>query len=90
MTDTEYVTKVQAVSLAQEAGRAAAQELLTALGIDTSSQESMIQVQVDNAYLRRSRKSSEAMVQHGKKIFIGLVIAGTIGAIWAAIKKTGG
>ena len=90
MADNDYVTKNQATQLAQEAGRAAAKDILTALGIDTSSQESMIQVQVDNAYLRRARKSSEAMVQHGKKIFVGLIIAGTLGAIWAAIKKTGG
>tara|TARA_R110000803_G_scaffold94017_3_gene161485 strand:+ start:49 stop:321 length:273 start_codon:yes stop_codon:yes gene_type:complete len=90
MKANDYVTKSQATQLAHEAGRAAAKDILTALGIDTSSQESMIQVQVDNAYLRRARKSSEAMVQHGKKIFVGLIIAGTLGAIWAAIKKTGG
>ena len=90
MDDNDFVTKQQAIQLAREAGRAAAKDILTALGIDTSSQESMIQVQVDNAYLRRARKSSEAMVQHGKKIFVGLIIAGTLGAIWAAIKKTGG
>ena len=90
MDDNDYVTKHQAIEIASQAGQAAARDVLTALGIDTSSQESMIQVQVDNAYLRRARKSSEAMVQHGKKIFVGLVIAGTLGAIWAAIKKTGG
>jgi hypothetical protein len=90
MADNDYVTKSQAIQLAHEAGRAAAKDILTALGIDTSSQESMIQVQVDNAYLRRARRSSEAMMQQGKKVFVGLVIAGTLGAIWAAIKKTGG
>lgn len=87
---SEYVTRSQAMQIAKEGGQAAAVEILTTLGINTSSQDAIIDHQVDFAYLRRSRKGSESAQNHAKKIVMGLGVTGVVYAIWEAIKFKSG
>ena len=89
LVESPYVTKHQALQIAQEGGRAAATELLTALGVDTSSPEAIIKQQVDFAHLRRHRRSTEAIRQHSFKVAVGVAITGVLGALWMAMKKNG-
>ena len=90
----EYVTKHQAFNIAQEAGRAAVVELLTALGIDTSDQGAVIQQQVDFAYLRRTRTQAEKFSVWMKMTIIGFAASGAVTAFWQGFKllskKSGG
>lgn len=85
-----YVSKEQALLIAQEAGKAAAKELLTTLGVDTSSPEAIIRQQVDFAHLRRARRSSESIRQHSFKVVIATALVGALSFMWVTLSKSGG
>ncbi len=70
--------------LAQEAGREGARECLTLLGADVNNP---LEMQQDFAHVRKSRKASEAMGKQAKLVTIGVLVTGTLGAIYMAIKE---
>ena len=101
MSDDHYVTRHEAMSIAQEAGRNAAIETLKLLGFEVSDP---IEVQKDIAYLRKIREAdneaSEAdrmwvrQAREGeqatklmvKRTFIGTLITGMCLALWQGFK----
>jgi len=81
-----YVTKHQALHLAQEAGRAAVHELFTALGVDASDPKAVIQQQVDFAYLRRQRQNADKFSIWMKLTIFGFAASGCATAFWQGFK----
>jgi len=84
--NSEYITRHQAYAIAQRAGQSSAHEILTAIGIDVSSSESIIQHQVDSAHLRRHRQGSENLAPHAKKAGIGFTIVAMLGTMWMGLQ----
>lgn len=82
-----FMTKQQVKEISRHAGHAAAHEILTAIGIDASSPEAMIQAQVDFAHLRRSRRSAESIRQHSLKAVVGTTTVGFLTVLWMTLGK---
>lgn len=64
--------------IARQAGRAAAEEawprLLTQLGVDISTPQAIMEMQADNQWIRRTRKSSENAGKQIKNVGIGAAV----------------
>lgn len=56
------------------------------LGIDTTSPEAVIEVQKDNAFLRRFRLRMDVMSARVGQVVIGVIVAGLAAALWAGFK----
>lgn len=72
--------------IAKCAAKEATRELLLSMGVDVSSPDAIREAQADSLFLRRQRVTSEQLGRHGKKVFIGILIAGAAGALWAGLK----
>lgn len=91
----QYVTRHQAHEIGKRAAIAATHEIFQLLGHDLSNPESTIQIQVDNAWVRRQRTANETMVKQMRKSVIAAVTVGLLAALWLGIQeilkaKTGG
>lgn len=64
---------------------------LTALGVDASSPEAIVQAQVDFAYLRRSRRGAEEVAKWMKRTIVTAAVSGAGAMLWVgfadAIKR---
>jgi len=92
---SEYVTLDQAMRISEHVAVTSTRETLQTLGMDVSSPEAVIQLQVDMAHLRRHRTASESAVKQVKKSAIAVVTVGFLGALWVGVQeiikaKTGG
>ncbi len=76
--DETHATVDQAYQIAKRAGQAAAAEILTTIGIDVSSPEKIIQVQVVMAHLRRERLAAEEAPKIIKRGAITIFLTGTV------------
>jgi len=83
----EYVTKHQAMSIAQRSAQAAVHEILQALGVDSSTPSDIIETQKDMAHLRNHREGTEATAEQIKKVAIVIVITGALGALWLGLQS---
>lgn len=68
---------------AEDAGRAAAKETLTVLGVDVDDPRSM---QADFAHLRKSRVGSEELRKFARRSAIGVAITAGAYGLWALAK----
>lgn len=62
-----------------------AHEVLRGLGVDV---DAPLEFQKDMAHVRDWRKSSEAVKSAGLLAAIGVVVTGTLGALWLGIKSS--
>lgn len=72
--------------MAEEAAQATVREMLTAMGIDMSSPEKIIQAQVDFAYLRRSRRASEKVAAGVRTAVLAAFVSGLLTILWMGLK----
>ena len=91
MSDEQYVTKAQAIAIAQaaakEAAREAVRDMLLALGLDVEDADGIIQHQVDFSWLRRQRRASEQIAQWSKRTVLGLAVTGALGLLWLGLME---
>ncbi len=82
----ESMSEEEIRRIVEQAVRETLHEMLPALGIDISSPETRIQVQVDMAWLRRQRRASEQVEKLVKRTAIALVVSGLLAALWTGIR----
>ncbi len=70
--------------IAHEAGREGARECLTLLGVDVKKP---LEMQQDFAHLRKLRQASEDISKQAKRVSIGVLVTGVLGAIYLALKN---
>lgn len=75
-----------AAAAAEAAADRTVRELLTTLGVDTSSPQSIIQVQVDLAYLRRQRQASERIAAGVRWAILTTVVTGFLSVAWLGLQ----
>lgn len=62
-----------------------AHEVLRGLGVDV---DEPLEFQKDMAHVRDWRKSSEAVKRSGLLAAVGVLVTGTLGALWLGIKSS--
>ncbi len=72
--------------IADEAAQATVREMLTAMGVDMSSPEKIIQAPVDFAYLRRSRRASERVAAGVRTAILAAAVSGALTILWMGFK----
>lgn len=72
--------------VAEEVGPEIVRHTFVRLGIDTTTPEAVIEVQKDNAFLRRFRLRMDALSNRVGQIVIGVIVAGIAAALWAGFK----
>lgn len=84
-------TEEWARNIARQAAHEAIKETLRELGIKSTTDDDVINAQVDFAFLRRIRKSAESDWRHAKNVGIGLAVTAAIMGLWIALQsKLGG
>lgn len=81
-----FMSQKEIQAIAKCAAKEATQDLLLAMGIDSSSPQAIKEAQADSLFLRRQRIASEQLGRHAKKVLIGALVLGALGAVWAGIK----
>ncbi len=79
------MTKDEIRQLAEEVSEATVRKTLTAAGINMSSEDAIIQAQVDFVWLRRQRRLGERIGLGIRLTLITSAIGGAIAIIWAAV-----
>ncbi len=91
MSEAPYVTKDQAIAIAEaaakEAAREAVRDMLLALGLDVEDADGIIRHQVDFAWLRRQRQASEQIAHWSRRTLIGLAVSGALGLLWLGLQE---
>ena len=77
-------TKAELQQAVQEASEQATKNILKSMGFDTSQP---LQVQQDQAYLRRQRESSEAVAVWVKRGVIMTALSGVATMVWLGIQQ---
>ena len=78
------MTQDQIEEISKAAGREAAQELLTALGVDLSQP---IEIQKDFAFVRTMRMGSHWGVRAAFTAVIGAITTAIVGWLWVAFTR---
>ena len=76
----EYVTRHQAMTLAEQAGRTASIEVLRYLGIDATTPSASIEVQKDMAFLRNKRETQKETTKKTRWAAV-TIIAASVGGL---------
>ena len=84
----EYVTRHQAMTIAQEAGKTASIEVLRYIGIDASSTAAVIEAQKDMAYLRNKRETQKDTTKRTRWAAITIIIASIGGMLLTGLEHT--
>jgi len=71
----EYVTRHQAMTLAQEAGKTASIEVLRYIGIDASTPQATIETQKDMAFLRNKRETQKEVTKRTRWAAVTIICA---------------
>ena len=83
------LTSSEIEDIAKQTARAAVQETLLTLGVNTNDPEAIRQMQRDFAYLRDWREASGTIKARGLMALTGIAVSGIVAAIWAAIAGKG-
>ena len=86
-TEIPMTASSETRAIAQEAARAAVKEFFLALGVNADDPEAVTAVQKDFAHLRAWREASDTVKRTSLKTAVGIIVAGGIGLIWAAISR---
>ncbi|WP_050466360.1 hypothetical protein [Herbaspirillum chlorophenolicum] len=74
----------------QEAADRAVKKVFAILGVDVDKPESVEEFREDLRFGRRMRRTADKARDHTILVFIGIMVAAVLGAIWAGITKFGG
>lgn len=77
------MTEAEIRKIAHEAARQAVKETLISLGVDA---DDPLEYQRDMQHLRSWRQASETVKRQSIITAVGIIIAGTIGAVWVFVK----
>lgn len=86
MTSMMPLNDAEIQDIAGAAADAAVRKLFLTMGVDTSDDKAMIEMQKDFAHTRESRLAIAAIKTRAYLVATGIVISGVLGAIWLAFK----
>ena len=86
--DQKYVSRHQALTIAEQAGRAASLETLKFIGIDATTPAAAIEVQKDMAFLRTRRETDKDSSKKAKLVAIGIVMTTFLGLVLNGLEHT--
>jgi hypothetical protein len=83
------VSPAEIQDVAEAAARKAIAEMLLTLGVDTSDPKAIKEMQRDFAYVRSWRESVVTVRNAGLKAAVGVLVTGTLGAVWLYLQGRG-
>ena len=84
----EYVTRYQALAIAQEAGTAAAQQVLEGFGIYASTPEARAEYRKDMEHVRNQRNACTAVKTKGMLVSVGVVVTALLAVLWLGLRAS--
>ena len=73
--------------IARLTAKATVQETFTALGVNISTTEGIIEAQQDFAWTRSARLTVRKLRMHAITVLVGLLVTGTAYAVWNSIQS---